>query len=86
MSDHNGTAAHTLQTLPVVIRDARGEGGSALGDAGGSAQMRGAGGARRGLRGGAAVLQAARGAYLQAQWSGPADRRLVLGSVAMMRV
>ena len=44
-----------------------------------SAQMMGQDGARRGLRGGEPVLKAARAAYLEAEWSGPDDRRLPKG-------
>ncbi len=39
------------------------------------AQLLGQEGQKRGLRGGEPVLNAARNAYLDAEWSGPADRR-----------
>jgi hypothetical protein len=35
----------------------------------------------RGLRGGPKVLQAARSAYLEAEWSGPNDRRTRAGKI-----
>jgi hypothetical protein len=35
----------------------------------------------RGLRGGQKVLEAARSAYLEAQWSGPRDRRANRGRI-----
>jgi hypothetical protein len=35
----------------------------------------------RGLRGGQKVLEAARSAYLEAQWSGPRDRRVGRGRI-----
>jgi len=39
------------------------------------AQMMGQGGQKRGLRGGPETLDRARTAYLETEWSGPADRR-----------
>ncbi len=51
-----------------------------------AAQMLGAGSVRRGLRGGPPVLQAARRAYLEAEWSGVADRRLAAGCVTLKQV
>lgn len=50
------------------------------------AQMLGQDGARRGLKGGAPVLDAARGAYLEAEWSGDADRRLPSGLIRHARI
>ena len=50
------------------------------------AHLLGTGGLRRGLRGGQAVLLSARGAYLQAEWSGQADRRGAVGLLARRRV
>ena len=35
----------------------------------------------RGLRGGPKVLEAARSAYLEAEWSGPNDRRARTGKI-----
>ena len=43
------------------------------------AQVLGQGGAKRGLKGGKPVLDSARSAYLEAEWSGPDDRRLSAG-------
>ena len=43
------------------------------------AQLLGQDGAKRGLKGGTPVLKAAREAYLEAEWSGDADRRLPIG-------
>jgi len=40
-----------------------------------SAQLLGQPGVRRGLRGGPGVVEAARSAYLETNYSGPADRR-----------
>jgi hypothetical protein len=50
---------------------------SAVGAKGGvfDAQLIGQDGAKRGLKGGASVLDAARTAYLDAEFSGEADRR-----------
>jgi hypothetical protein len=46
-----------------------------VGDPAFSAQLLGQDGQKRGLRGGAPVLDAARSAYLETEYSGPADRR-----------
>jgi len=46
-----------------------------------AAQLLGQGGQRRGLRGGPETLDKARSAYLEAEWSGPADRRLRTGRI-----
>lgn len=50
------------------------------------AQLLGQGGARRGLRGGAPVLDAAQHAYLEAEWSGPSDRRAPTGRTRREKV
>jgi hypothetical protein len=47
-----------------------------------AAQLMGQGGQKRGLRGGPETLDKARTAYLEAEWSGPADRRLRTGRIA----
>ena len=47
-----------------------------------AAQLLGQGGQKRGLRGGPPVLQGARAAYLEAEWSGPNDRRKPTGRIA----
>ncbi len=46
-----------------------------------AAQLLGQGGQKRGLRGGPPVLQGARAAYLEAEWSGPNDRRKPAGRI-----
>jgi len=58
--------------LPVPVAPLRQEEPSA---AAFDAQLLGQEGQKRGLRGGAPVLNHARSAYLDAEWSGPADRR-----------
>ena len=55
-------------------------------DAGFAAQLLGMEGQRRGLKGGAVVLAQARSAYLQAQWSGGGDRRLLAGRLTATRL
>ncbi len=50
-----------------------------VGDAAFAAQLLGQGGQKRGLRGGTVVLEQARSAYLEAEWSGPTDRRKPAG-------
>jgi hypothetical protein len=71
----------TAHTLPVPISPAKGGPSErpSYADARIAAQLLGRDGERRGLRGGAPVLEAARAAYLRAQWSGGADRRLPAG-------
>ena len=51
-----------------------------------AAQLLGQGGQRRGLRGGAETLDKARNAYLEAEWSGPADRRLRTGRITKTEI
>lgn len=46
-----------------------------------AAHTLGQGGQKRGLKGGPPVLSAARQSYLQAQWSGPGDRRKPAGLI-----
>jgi hypothetical protein len=46
-----------------------------------TAQLLGQPGQKRGLKGGPPVLEAARAAYLEAEWSGPADRRKPSGRI-----
>ncbi len=50
------------------------------------AQLFGQDGRRRGLKAGVPVLEEARAAYLDVEWSGPADRRLPVGLIARRRV
>ncbi len=76
-----------LQTLPVPASppapDVSLDQGSAAALA---AQLLGQGGQKRGLRGGPPVLEGARAAYLEAEWSGPHDRRKRAGRVAKTQV
>ena len=51
-----------------------------------AAQLMGQGGQRRGLRGGPETLDKARAAYLEAEWSGPSDRRLTTGRIAKTEI
>lgn len=46
-----------------------------------AAQVLGQPGQKRGLRGGPETLEKARAAYLEAEYSGPADRRLTAGRI-----
>jgi hypothetical protein len=46
-----------------------------------AAQMLGQPGQKRGLRGGPETLEKARAAYLEAEYSGPAERRLNTGRI-----
>jgi hypothetical protein len=47
-----------------------------------AAQVLGQPGQKRGLRGGPETLEKARTAYLEAEYSGPADRRLSIGKIS----
>jgi hypothetical protein len=51
-----------------------------------AAQVMGQGGHKRGLRGGPQTLEDARSAYLEAEWSGPADRRPAPGRIAKTEI
>ena len=50
------------------------------------AQLLGQDGARRGLKGGAPILDAARAAYLDAEFSGEADRRPPMGVLKVREI
>ena len=51
-----------------------------------AAQLLGQPGRKRGLKGGPPVLEEARAAYLEAEYSGPADRRARTGRIAKKEV
>jgi hypothetical protein len=51
-----------------------------------AAQIMGQGGQKRGLRGGQETLDKARSAYLETEWSGPADRRLRTGRITKTEI
>ena len=51
-----------------------------------AAQLLGQPGQKRGLRGGPETLDHARAAYLEAEWSGPADRRPPPGRIAKTEI
>ena len=51
-----------------------------------AAQLLGQPGIKRGLRGGPETLEKARTAYLEAEYSGPADRRLTAGRITKTKV
>jgi len=51
-----------------------------------AAQLLGQGGQKRGLRGGPETLDHARTAYLETEWSGPADRRPAPGRIAKTEI
>jgi hypothetical protein len=85
------------RNLPVPVGPARdtrrervGAQGRAKAEAGRAtvfdAQLLGQEGARRGLKGGAPVLEQARAAYLDAEYSGEADRRLPAGIFRVTKV
>lgn len=50
------------------------------------AQVLGQPGQKRGLRGGPETLERARSAYLETEWSGPADRRPARGKITKTEV
>jgi hypothetical protein len=51
-----------------------------------AAQVMGQGGQKRGLRGGPETLDHARTAYLETEWSGPADRRPPPGRITKTEI
>jgi hypothetical protein len=51
------------------------------GDSAFAAQLLGQSGRKRGLKGGQPVLVGARSAYLEAEFSGPSDRRVAVGKI-----
>ena len=51
-----------------------------------SAQILGQDGQKRGLRGGPETLAKAKAAYLNAEWSGPTDRRMRTGIIAKTKI
>jgi hypothetical protein len=51
-----------------------------------AAQVMGQGGQKRGLRGGPETLDHARAAYLETEWSGPADRRPAPGGITKTEI
>ena len=51
-----------------------------------AAQLLGQPGRKRGLKGGAPVLDEARAAYLEAEYSGPSDRRARTGRITKTEV
>lgn len=66
--------------LPALVAaDPAPERPEAQGSAIFAAQLLGQPGVKRGLRGGPETLEKARAAYLEAEWSGPLDRRNMSG-------
>jgi hypothetical protein len=51
-----------------------------------AAQVIGQGGQKRGLRGGPETIDKAKASYLEAEWSGPADRRIPRGRIAKTEI
>jgi hypothetical protein len=51
-----------------------------------TAQLMGQGGQKRGLRGGPETIEHAKAAYLETEWSGPADRRPPPGRIAKTEI
>jgi hypothetical protein len=51
-----------------------------------AAQVMGQGGLKRGLRGGPETIDRARSAYLEAEWSGPSDRRIARGRITKTEI
>lgn len=72
--------ATPAMSLPVVVAgDPAPERPEAQGSSIFAAQLLGQPGEKRGLRGGPETLEKARAAYLEAEWSGPLDRRNLSG-------
>ncbi len=60
--------------------------GDLSGDAAFAAHLLGQTGRKRGLKGGPPVLTGARSAYLEAEFSGPSDRRLPVGKMTKTEI
>ena len=85
--DEAGGQAEAQQTLPAVTTQPRPETSGALGAAAAlAAQLLGQGGQKRGLKGGPPVIKGARAAYLEAEWSGPNDRRKPAGKITRTEI
>ena len=73
--------------LPAVVAQPPPEPQSPHGSAAAlAAQLLGQGGQKRGLKGGPPVLTGARAAYLEAEWSGPNDRRKPAGRITRTKI
>ncbi len=81
-------AETAAQTLPVPVSPPQPDASvdPAAADAATAAQLLGQGGQKRGLRGGPPVLTGARAAYLEAEWSGPHDRRKPTGRITKTQI
>lgn len=71
--------------LPAVLAEQPAKAEPVM-DAAFEAQLLGQPGAKRGLRGGQPVLDHARSAYLEAEYSGPSDRRPPSGVIAKKEI
>ena len=76
-------AANLPSVAGPQTADPKGPHGSAAALA---AQLLGQGGQKRGLKGGPPVLTGARAAYLEAEWSGPNDRRKPAGRITRTKI
>jgi hypothetical protein len=72
--------------VPVTIPAAEPAPPPPSGAAAYAAQLMGQGGQKRGLRGGPKTIEHAQAAYLETEWSGPADRRPPPGRIAKTEI
>ncbi len=73
--------------LPVLASQAKTAAPQAKAEAAAfAAQLLGQGGNKRGLRAGPPALEEARSAYLEAEWSGPDDRRKRQGRITKAEI
>jgi len=81
--DVRATAPIEADALPIPVEAADGPDlrDRMSGFAAFAAQMLGQPGIKRGLRGGPEVLDKARAAYLEAEYSGPGERRIPTGRI-----
>jgi len=77
----NAVEDRTLSPAPEDTAEAPDAGERLSGFTAFAAQLLGQPGIKRGLRGGPETLEKARTAYLEAEYSGPADRRLTAGRI-----
>lgn len=84
VKERRADAAAGKASLPVAAKPPRAtkpDQDPAAAAAAFAAQLMGQTGQKRGLKGGPKVLESARSAYLEAEYSGPADRRLPAGKI-----
>lgn len=84
--DRSGARAPEMEAEAEAVAQPAPEPDLLAGFAAFAAQVLGQPGQKRGLKGGPETLEKARAAYLEAEYSGPSDRRLPLGKITKTEV